>query len=181
MRLASIFFLAGALIDAFALNVEMLIIGRILLGVGVGFANQRNNQVTWTWLLAGGSSVPIRNRSGEDPRVAECSVPTIHDDRDPGTKLGELCRGGHPPSWMEDSSGIATVLAIMLCVGSLIITETPTSLVEHEKFEEGRATLKRIRDSANVDAEFDLIVHACELARQVKSPYRKLLKRSSHP
>ncbi|KAJ4957083.1 hypothetical protein NE237_013866 [Protea cynaroides] len=40
MRLASIFFLAGALLDAFALNIEMLIIGRILLGVGVGFANQ---------------------------------------------------------------------------------------------------------------------------------------------
>ncbi|KAJ4954305.1 hypothetical protein NE237_011088 [Protea cynaroides] len=60
---------------------------------------------TWMWLLAGGSSVPIGNRSGEDPRVAEHSVPTMRDNRDPSSKLGELCRGGHPPSWMEDSSG----------------------------------------------------------------------------
>lgn len=33
-------FLIGALINAFAINVAMLIIGRLLLGVGVGFANQ---------------------------------------------------------------------------------------------------------------------------------------------
>ncbi|XP_048599918.1 sugar transport protein 10-like [Brassica napus] len=33
-------FLTGALINAFAINVTMLIIGRLLLGVGVGFANQ---------------------------------------------------------------------------------------------------------------------------------------------
>ncbi|KAJ4956433.1 hypothetical protein NE237_013216 [Protea cynaroides] len=86
----------------------------------------------------------------------------------------------YPHGW-RIALGIATVPAIMLCVGSLIITETPTSLVEREKFEEGRATLKRIRDSANVDAEFDLIVHAGELAQQVKSPYKKLLNHSSRP
>ncbi|KAK4578392.1 hypothetical protein RGQ29_028490 [Quercus rubra] len=33
-------FLAGAIINAAALNIAMLIIGRILLGIGVGFANQ---------------------------------------------------------------------------------------------------------------------------------------------
>ena len=35
-------FLAGAIINAAALNIAMLIIGRILLGIGVGFANQVN-------------------------------------------------------------------------------------------------------------------------------------------
>lgn len=40
MQAASIFFLLGVIFDAFALNIAMLIIGRILLGVGVGFANQ---------------------------------------------------------------------------------------------------------------------------------------------
>ena len=32
-------FLAGAIINAAALNIAMLIIGQILLGIGVGFAN----------------------------------------------------------------------------------------------------------------------------------------------
>ena len=33
-------FLAGSALNGFAMNVPMLIVGRILLGVGVGFANQ---------------------------------------------------------------------------------------------------------------------------------------------
>lgn len=33
-------FLVGAIVNGFAKNVAMLIIGRILLGFGVGFANQ---------------------------------------------------------------------------------------------------------------------------------------------
>ena len=33
-------FLAGSALNGFAINVPMLIVGRILLGVGVGFANQ---------------------------------------------------------------------------------------------------------------------------------------------
>lgn len=33
-------FLAGALVNGFASNVLMLIVGRIFLGLGVGFANQ---------------------------------------------------------------------------------------------------------------------------------------------
>lgn len=33
-------FLVGAILNGAASNIEMLIIGRLLLGVGVGFANQ---------------------------------------------------------------------------------------------------------------------------------------------
>lgn len=40
MFLGGFFFLIGALLNGFALNIEMLIIGRILLGFGVGFCNQ---------------------------------------------------------------------------------------------------------------------------------------------
>ena len=40
MLFGGLLFCAGAIINAFAKNVAMLIIGRILLGFGVGFANQ---------------------------------------------------------------------------------------------------------------------------------------------
>ncbi|KAJ4955676.1 hypothetical protein NE237_012459 [Protea cynaroides] len=169
MRLASVFFLIGSILDAFALNVEMLIIGRILLGAGVGFANQ---------------AVPLF--------LSEIAPPKIRGSLN---VLFQLCvtigilvanlvnyalENVHPYGW-RIALGFAAVPGIMLCVGSLVITETPTSLVEREKFEEARATLMKIRDTANVDTEFDQIVHACELARQVKDPYRKLMKRSSRP
>ncbi|KAK1305116.1 Sugar transport protein 1 [Acorus calamus] len=41
MLTGGMIFFAGAAINGFAENVAMLIIGRMLLGVGVGFANQR--------------------------------------------------------------------------------------------------------------------------------------------
>lgn len=40
MLLGGAIFLCGAAINGAAMNIAMLIIGRILLGIGVGFANQ---------------------------------------------------------------------------------------------------------------------------------------------
>ena len=40
MFLGGLFFLVGSLLDGLAVNVEMLIIGRLLLGFGVGYCNQ---------------------------------------------------------------------------------------------------------------------------------------------
>lgn len=40
MLFGGLLFLVGALINGFAQNVAMLIVGRILLGFGIGFANQ---------------------------------------------------------------------------------------------------------------------------------------------
>jgi MFS family permease len=40
MFAGGMFFLVGALLNGFAINIEMLIIGRMLLGFGVGYCNQ---------------------------------------------------------------------------------------------------------------------------------------------
>lgn len=40
MFIGGLFFLGGALLNGFAVNIEMLIIGRLLLGLGVGYCNQ---------------------------------------------------------------------------------------------------------------------------------------------
>jgi MFS family permease len=40
MLIAGVFFIAGTVLNATAQDLAMLIIGRILLGCGVGFANQ---------------------------------------------------------------------------------------------------------------------------------------------
>ncbi|KAJ6689398.1 hypothetical protein OIU85_005767 [Salix viminalis] len=85
------------------------------------------------------------------------------------------------PYGFRISLGIAGVPALMLCLGSLAIHETPTSLIERKKVEEGRAVLKKIRGVDNVDREYDSIVHACEVASQITQPYHKLMKRESRP
>lgn len=86
----------------------------------------------------------------------------------------------HPWGWRL-SLGIAGVPALILFLGSMLITETPTSLIERNEHEQGRQVLKKIRGTDNVNAEFEELVHASEIARQVKHPFRNLMKRNSRP
>lgn len=79
------------------------------------------------------------------------------------------------------SLGLAGIPAGMLTIGSLIVVDTPNSLIERGKLEEGKAVLKRIRGVDNVDPEFLEIVEASRVAKEVKHPFRNLLKRRNRP
>lgn len=86
----------------------------------------------------------------------------------------------HPHGWRV-SLGLAGVPAMFLFAGSLIITETPSSLVERGKEIKAKSTLKRIRGVDDVDPEFRQIVLACHIASKVKHPFKELMKRYSMP
>ena len=86
----------------------------------------------------------------------------------------------HPNGWRVSLGG-AAVPALFLLIGSIIIVETPTSLVERGKKDKGLETLKKIRGVDNVDKEFEELLHATELAKQAKHSFRNLMKRSSRP
>ncbi|XVF28886.1 hypothetical protein REPUB_Repub15cG0071500 [Reevesia pubescens] len=169
MQIASVLFLAGVLLTAGGLNIEMLIIGRILLGFGVGFANQAVP-------LFLSELAPAKLRGALN--ISFQLFVTI------GIFLANMVNyftsNIHPNGW-RISLGLAGVPALLLCLGSLLICETPTSLIERHKVEKGRKVLRKIRGVENVDDEFDSIVHACEMARQVKDPFRKLMKPASRP
>ncbi|EEF45377.1 sugar transport protein 8 [Ricinus communis] len=169
MQLASIFFIVGVVLSALGVNIEMVIVGRVLLGFGVGFANQAVP-------LFLSELAPVKMRGALN--ISFQLFVTI------GILIANLVNyytGKIHPHGYKISLGLAGVPALMLGLGSLLIVETPTSLVERNRIEEGRAVLKKIRGVDNVDLEFDSIVHACEMARQVTDPYRKLMKRPSRP
>ncbi|XP_031112144.1 sugar transport protein 6-like, partial [Ipomoea triloba] len=79
------------------------------------------------------------------------------------------------------SLGIAAIPSIFLGLGSLIIVETPTSLIERGKNEEGLRALKKIRGVENVEKEYEHILRSTEMAKKIKTPFRNLMKRSSWP
>lgn len=79
------------------------------------------------------------------------------------------------------SLGLAGIPAGLLTVGSLLVVDTPNSLIERGRLEEGKAVLKKIRGVDNVDPEFRELVDASEIAKQVKHPFRNLLKRRNRP
>ncbi|KAK9139774.1 hypothetical protein Scep_009455 [Stephania cephalantha] len=169
MQIATCFFMIGVILTSTAFNITMLIIGRVFLGMGVGFANQ---------------AVPLF-LSEIAPAQVRGSLNILFQLF---VTIGIFCANiinyiasnKHPWGWRL-SLGLAGVPAVVLCLGSLVITETPTSLIEQEKYDEGRHTLMRIRGTTNVDEEFDMIVAACVLARQVKDPFRKLMQPQSRP
>ncbi|KAM7462632.1 hypothetical protein LguiA_030753 [Lonicera macranthoides] len=169
IMMASTLFMAGAALSAASEHKWMLICGRILFGIGVGFGNE----VVPVFLT---EVAPIQHRGAVN--ILFQLFVTI------GILTASLVNYAtstiHPNGWRV-SLGLAGAPALFLFLGSLIITETPTSLVERGKHEKGKKVLKTLRGVDNVDAEYEQIKNACEQAKLVKHPFKKLMKRSSMP
>lgn len=78
------------------------------------------------------------------------------------------------------SLGGAVVPALIFIIGSFILPDTPNSLIERGKGDEAKSRLMKIRGIDNVDAEFNDLVEASERSKQVKSPWRNLLKNKQY-
>lgn len=167
--IASTFFLCGAALSASAEFMWMLIVGRVLLGVGVGFGNEAVP-------LFLSEIAPVHHRGAVNILFQLFITIGIFFANLVNYRTSTV----HPYGW-RISLGIAGVPAILLFFGSIVITETPTSLVEHGKDIKGRKVLEIIRGVEKVDAEFNEIKEACEVAKTVRHPFRELMKRPSRP
>lgn len=79
------------------------------------------------------------------------------------------------------SLGLGGIPALLLTLGAYLVVDTPNSLIERGHIEEGKAVLKKIRGTDNVDPEFLELVEASRVAKEVKHPFRNILKRSNRP
>ncbi|KAK3026301.1 hypothetical protein RJ639_040989 [Escallonia herrerae] len=180
MQLASLFFFTGVVLNTAALNLPMLIVGRLCLGAGVGFGNQANESLFVNPNLAVplfiSEIAPPKYRGGLN--ICFQMLITV------GILCANLVNYGtsrlHPWGWRVSLGG-AGFPALFLGLGSLLIDETPTSLIERGHKEKGLETLKKIRGVENVEKEYQEIVWATQLATKMKHPFRTLMKRSSRP
>ncbi|KAG1342181.1 Sugar transport protein MST3 [Cocos nucifera] len=163
-------FLAGSAINGAAKNVFMLILGRILLGIGVGFANQ---------------SVPLY--------LSEMAPAKLRGMLNIGFQLmitiGILAanlinygtsqiRGGW--GWRVGLA-LAAVPAAIITIGSLVLPDTPNSLVERGHSDHAKVMLKRIRGTDDIQSEYEDIVAASEAAKTVQHPWSNIMKRRYRP
>ncbi|GLU14846.1 hypothetical protein SLE2022_313900 [Rubroshorea leprosula] len=170
MLFSGLLFFAGALINGFATALWMLIVGRILLGFGVGFANQ---------------SVPIY--------LSEMAPSKFRGALNIGFQLSitigilvanvlnnyfAKIKGGW--GWRLSLGG-AMVPALIVTVGSLVLSDTPISMIERGQTTEAKEKLRKIRGVDNVDQEFNDLVAASEASKLVEHPWRNLLKRKYRP
>ena len=77
----------------------------------------------------------------------------------------------------------AAVPAAILFVGSIILPETPNSLIERGHRAKGRAVLARLRATEDVDAEFEDICAAADEANRVSTvgSWKALFSRECSP
>jgi len=169
MLIAGFAFCLGVILTSAAQEIVMLIIGRVSLGWGVGFANQAVP-------LYLSEMAPSKWR-GALNILFQLAV-TI------GILFANLVNYGTEKmkhnGWRV-SLGIAGLPALFITLGGILLPDTPNSLVQRGKLEEGRRVLKKIRGVDNVDMEFGDILTASNEAAAVKDPFRNILRRRSRP
>ncbi|KAI3426545.1 MFS domain-containing protein [Psidium guajava] len=162
-------FLIGATLNAAAENLAMLIVGRIMLGVGIGFGNQ---------------AVPLYLSEMAPAHLRGALNMMFQLATTLGIFTANMINYGteklRPWGWRL-SLGLAAAPALLMTVGGLFLPETPNSLVERGSNEEGRRVLEKIRGTDNVNAEFQDIVDASELANAIKHPFRNILEKRNRP
>ncbi|GKB52907.1 sugar transport protein 14-like protein, partial [Tanacetum coccineum] len=161
-------FFAGAFMNAGAQNIAMLIIGRCLLGVGIGFGNQ-----AVPLYLSEMAPAKIRGKVNQLFQLTTCLGIFIANFINNATEK-------HSWGWRL-SLGLAAVPATLMFVGGWFLPETPNSLVEQGRLEEGRRVLEKVRGTKNVEAEFQDLLEASEVAKAIKHPFRNLLERKNRP
>ncbi|KAM0923882.1 hypothetical protein ACQ4PT_005286 [Festuca glaucescens] len=170
MFVGGVTFLAGCALNGAAQNVAMLMLGRVLLGVGVGFANQ---------------SVPVYLSEMAPARMRGM----LNNGFQLMITLGIL--GANLINYGTDkisggwgwrlSLALAAVPAAIITVGSLFLPDTPNSLLERGKPDDARRMLRRVRGTDDVDAEYRDLAAASEASSAVERPWRDILRRRYRP
>ncbi|XVF11230.1 hypothetical protein REPUB_Repub08aG0008400 [Reevesia pubescens] len=164
-------FLVGSALGGAAFNLSMLIFGRILLGVGVGFANQ---------------SVPLY--------ISEMALPRHRGAMNIAFEIGvgfgvlianiinfgtEKIEGGW--GW-RISLSLAAVPASILTLGAILLPDTPNSLTQNNNHEKAKRVLQHIRGgTSDVQAELDDLVKASSVSETIDHPFKKIIHRKYRP
>ncbi|KAA0056939.1 sugar carrier protein C-like [Cucumis melo var. makuwa] len=170
MLFGGVLFCSGAIINGAAKAVWMLILGRILLGFGIGFANQ---------------SVPLYLSEMAPYKYRGALNIGFQLSITVGILIANVLnyffakiKGGW--GWRLSLGG-AVVPALIITVGSLVLPDTPNSMIERGRCDEARHQLKRIRGIDDIDEEFNDLVAASDASKQVENPWTNLLKKKYRP
>ncbi|KAL0312661.1 UNVERIFIED_CONTAM: Sugar transport protein 1 [Sesamum radiatum] len=170
MLLGGILFLAGAIVNGFAQNVNMLIIGRVLLGCGIGFSNQ--SVPVYLSEMAPYRYRGMLNMFFQLTITIGILAANVINYFTAQIKNGE--------GW-RISLGCAAVPALLFIAGSLYLPDTPNSLIERGKQEEALKRLRNIRGIQDVEEEFNDLVAASIASKKIKHPWANLMKRKYRP
>ncbi len=167
VKLSAVVFVIGAAVAAAAPNVEVLIAGRLVIGLAVGFAST----VVPLYLA---EVVPVKSR-GSMVALFQLAITA-------GILMAYLVNAmfADDGEWRAVFA-LAAVPATMLFTGMLLLPNSPRWLVMRDRVDEAREVLKRVRDPEDPATEQELqeIVTAVEEDR--RRPQQSLAKALTSP
>ncbi|KAM6579923.1 hypothetical protein CsatA_003697 [Cannabis sativa] len=176
---AAIFCVSAALLIASSKKPDLLIffIGQISLGLGIGFGAQAIplylSEIAPTH-FRGGSNFMFQLAISLGISIASIDNYTDRHLTKPWYAVDLFYNYG--PSF-----GLVTALALLMIVAAIFLTETPISLIHRGSKEKGKKVLEKLRGTEQVEAEFQDMVSASELAKTVKTPFRSIFWKKNRP
>ncbi|TKV94922.1 hypothetical protein SEVIR_9G327600v4 [Setaria viridis] len=171
MLIGGTVFVTGSVFGSAAVNVPMLILNRILLGIGLGFTNQS--------ILLYLSEMARPQYRGAINNGFELCI-----------SLGILCANilnyfviKITAGWgWRISLSMAALPAAFLTIGTIFLPETPSFIIQRDgDTDKARILLQKLRGTTSVQKELDDLVSASNLSRTIKYPFGKICKRKYRP
>lgn len=171
MLIGGTIFVAGSVFGGAAVNVPMLILNRILLGIGLGFTNQ---------------SIPLYLSEMAPPRYRGA----INNGFELCISLGILFANilnyfviKITAGWgWRISLSMAALPAAFLTIGVIFLPETPSFIIQRDgDTNKARILLQKLRGTTSVQKELDDLVSASNLSRTTQYPFRNIFKRKYRP
>ncbi|KAI3704073.1 hypothetical protein L1987_74280 [Smallanthus sonchifolius] len=169
---SGILFIMGKGFEVFAQNVATLIVGRLFVGFGIGFANQAapvyiTEMAPSKWRGALNTAFQFFVCLGA-VIASLINLAANHSNSSHGWRL---------------ALGCASVPAMILTIGSLFIPDTPSSLIQRGMNDEALAALTKVRSTREgAEAELKDLISSREATRSgTESPYMKLTEARYRP
>jgi MFS transporter, SP family, galactose:H+ symporter len=164
--LTALIFAAGAILCAAATSPTILIVGRIIVGFGIGLSS---------------SAVPVYISEVAPADARGWTVSLFQLAITLGILLAYLVDYAFARiqgwRWMF---GLAVVPAAIFAFGMLFLPESPRWLVKRGRLDAARAILSRIRDTSDVEAELQQILNGLDQAQE-QGNWRDLLSPQLRP
>lgn len=162
----AVIFAAGAIVCAVAPTPDVLVLGRIVVGLGIGLSS---------------GSVPVYISEVAPPDARGWTVSIFQLAITLGILLAYLVDYAFARiegwRWML---GLAVVPAAVFAIGMLFLPESPRWLVGHGRVSEAREILRRTRGTADVDAELREIESVSETSQE-RGNWRDLFHAALRP
>lgn len=139
LLVTSVIFIVGALVCALCTSLGILLVGRVIVGLGIGLSS---------------TAVPVYIAEISPPKARGWQVSLFQLAITVGIVAAYLVdyalAGSEAWRWML---GLAVVPGLILGLGMVAMPETPKWLLKHGRTIEARGVLTRIRGTSEIDSE----------------------------